>query len=303
MGNRILVVEDAPEYREFVTLALQREGFDVESAGDGCEAMDCIQRCPPDAVICDVVMPRKTGFSLLEDVRQIYSHLPVILTSTVLPDWAVQQAQHLGATAYLEKDIDTTALLRELRNCLQKKASWSIPKPPPLVPNIVQQVLLCLENDPARTLDEFCGQAASCLGPLTPGARVRFAQAVSRAARVVIACENLEMPPELLGEPDIDAIMAFRAEQPRFKGRKVVAIAILEDVRLRVALAGQGRAVDFQELAAQYLANAQGCVDAIHFPDEGRKIELIHHLPQPLNAEQIRQIQEQSAPHYPDGTS
>jgi DNA-binding response OmpR family regulator len=284
---RVLVVEDAVEYREFISQTLERAGFEVDTASDGCEAMDCIERCLPDAVICDVVMPRKSGFGVLEELRRGNRRIPVILTSTFHQDWALEQARELGAAAYLDKDVDASELLRALRTCLPQASLWSVPAPPSAVPKVVYQDMIRLGNDPTQTVAEYSSLAAVSLAALSASERFRMAQGVSRAARVVIACGNLELPPDLLYEPDIDIIMAFRAMQPRFEERLVSVLTTLERDRLRVQMTGQGRDFDYRTLADKHLAIAEKCAGCIRFPDDGRKIELIHRLDRPLTEDDI----------------
>src|SRR5262245_54398216 len=130
MATRILVVEDAPEYREFVTQSLRREGFEVMTAEDGRTARQSIEKDHPDAVICDAVRPRQTGFSLLNELRTDNFRIPVILTSSWDNAVARDLARDLGAAAFVPKDTEPSTLLRTLKSCLARRAECKVPTPP-----------------------------------------------------------------------------------------------------------------------------------------------------------------------------
>ena len=78
--SRILVVEDYPITREPLVRLLRYEGYEVDCAANGIEAMHSLGRQVPDLILLDVVMPKMNGLALLEEIRQDsrLRHLPVI---------------------------------------------------------------------------------------------------------------------------------------------------------------------------------------------------------------------------------
>src|ERR1700693_1757114 len=80
---RILVVDDEVDISTVLSVTLRRAGFDVQTAGDGIEAIEAIRRQPPDLVILDVMMPRADGLETLKRIREHGPtvHLPVIMLS------------------------------------------------------------------------------------------------------------------------------------------------------------------------------------------------------------------------------
>ena len=79
--SRILVVDDEADISTILAVTLRRAGFDVETAGDGVDAIEQIHRQPPDLVILDVMMPRADGLETLKRIREHgpTAQLPVIM--------------------------------------------------------------------------------------------------------------------------------------------------------------------------------------------------------------------------------
>lgn len=79
--KKILVVDDEPDVRNFLTTCIQDAGFMVDSASNGQEALEKIERDLPDLMTLDMVMPRKSGIELIRIMRrnEKWSKLPVIV--------------------------------------------------------------------------------------------------------------------------------------------------------------------------------------------------------------------------------
>jgi len=67
---RILVVDDEESYREALSVALQREGFIVETASDGTEALERFDASHPELVLLDVMLPRMSGIDVCRELRR-----------------------------------------------------------------------------------------------------------------------------------------------------------------------------------------------------------------------------------------
>ncbi len=111
--KRILVVDDEPDFASIVQSNLAREGFQVEVAYDGVEAMEKIKANPPDAVVLDVMMPEKDGYEVCAELKgnEKTRDIPVILLTAV--------ADHVGSTRYSHADGMST----EADDYLPKPAS------------------------------------------------------------------------------------------------------------------------------------------------------------------------------------
>lgn len=104
-GVRILVVEDDKFLRSILSARLMREGFTVEEAVDGSEALKKIEEFQPKLILLDLVMPDIDGFEVLKRMREndALSKIPVLVLSNLGQDEDIRRAKDLGAKEYLVK--------------------------------------------------------------------------------------------------------------------------------------------------------------------------------------------------------
>ncbi len=112
---RILIVDDDPAFCLATERYLRARGYETETAGDGIEALESINRQKPDVVICDVRMPGLDGISLLKKVRVTNTDLPFVMTTAYASDDLAIEAERGGRADLLEKPIDQNQLLECLR--------------------------------------------------------------------------------------------------------------------------------------------------------------------------------------------
>jgi len=118
----IIIAEDNEELRLFLKTALQ-ENYNVVTACDGVEAMECIEKQIPDLIISDVLMPRMDGFELCEKLKSTYeySHIPILLL-TALSDKTEQiHGLGLGADDYLTKPFDMALLQQRIKSIINNR--------------------------------------------------------------------------------------------------------------------------------------------------------------------------------------
>jgi two-component system, chemotaxis family, chemotaxis protein CheY len=124
---RILVVEDHVDSRELLVEFLELEGYRVEVALDGREALARLRRGPrPDAVLMDLMMPRLTGWQLMERVREEPELARQGLTVVVVSGAGPSRPLPEGIRAFLPKPLDLDALLATL-------SALQLPPPAPRV--------------------------------------------------------------------------------------------------------------------------------------------------------------------------
>lgn len=107
--TRILVVDDEPDLRENLEIALEESGFEISSAGNGAEALQKIRTEKYDLIVCDIAMPKLTGLEVLDSVRSDHpdlAELPFILLSAYSDRDDVIKGRDLGADDYLTKPVD-----------------------------------------------------------------------------------------------------------------------------------------------------------------------------------------------------
>ncbi|SFP42341.1 two-component system, OmpR family, response regulator MprA [Amycolatopsis arida] len=117
---RILVVDDDRAVRESLRRSLEFNGYDVELAGDGAQALDAIVAHRPDAMVLDVMMPRLDGLEVARRLRSTGDDLPILVLTardTVSDRVAGLDA---GADDYLPKPFALEELLARLRALLRR---------------------------------------------------------------------------------------------------------------------------------------------------------------------------------------
>jgi len=122
---RLLVVDDIQDNRDLLVRRLQRLGYkDLETAGDGQQALDLIRARPFDTVLLDVMMPRVGGVQVLEAMRaeNRLEATPVIMISAATELETVVRCLELGAEDYLPKPFNPTLLRARLGSVLEKRA-------------------------------------------------------------------------------------------------------------------------------------------------------------------------------------
>ncbi len=121
MRPRLLVVEDDPEMRDLLTDVLSGEGFLVESAGNGAEALIRLRTDTFAAILLDKNMPGLSGLDLLPSLRMMCPNTPIILTTAFGTAETEQEAATKGACAYLPKPFTTQSLLGAIRRALKPR--------------------------------------------------------------------------------------------------------------------------------------------------------------------------------------
>lgn len=110
-GKRILVVDDEEDVRDYLSMALEDAGFDVETAEGGDEALEMVKKNPPDLVSLDLVMPKGSGAKFHRELKKIpeLAKIPVIMvTGHARDDQGKPDFDELtmsGTGVYLEKPV------------------------------------------------------------------------------------------------------------------------------------------------------------------------------------------------------
>ncbi|HZR44779.1 MAG TPA: response regulator [Ktedonobacteraceae bacterium] len=113
----VLIVEDDADLRQTIQWMLEDEGFAVETAGDGREALDRAVRKKPSLVILDMGLPIIDGFGVAEGLHATYGDGIKILTLTA-DGRAAEKSKRIGAIGYLNKPFDLDALITAVQEAL-----------------------------------------------------------------------------------------------------------------------------------------------------------------------------------------
>lgn len=111
VGVRILVVDDDPDIRSAMSIALRAEGAVIDDAADGSTALHRIGSARPDAMVLDMMLPGQSGFSVLERARAIAPPIPVVMVTANQGRRHAALAESLGASAYLVKPVPLERLV------------------------------------------------------------------------------------------------------------------------------------------------------------------------------------------------
>jgi len=115
----ILVVDDEPLYQHLLKVNLEKEGYEVITAGNGEEALEIISNTHPDLVVMDVMMPKMDGLSATERIRE-FSNLPIIILTAKGEEQDRVKGLNLGADDYVVKPFSATELVARVRAVLRR---------------------------------------------------------------------------------------------------------------------------------------------------------------------------------------
>jgi two-component system, OmpR family, response regulator MprA len=120
---RLLVVDDDPSVREALALLLDLNGFDVDTASDGREAIRTMAVASPDAVILDVLMPGIDGIEVCRRMRAVGDRTPVLMLTARTEVGERVAGLEAGADDYLAKPFAREELIARLR-ALLRRTGW-----------------------------------------------------------------------------------------------------------------------------------------------------------------------------------
>lgn len=119
---RILVCEDQKDLNKIITKHLTSEGYSADSCYDGQEALDFMDMADYDAVILDVMMPKKDGFAVLREMRSVKNATPVLFLTARDSIEDRVRGLDLGGNDYLIKPFSFDELLARIRAMTRKTA-------------------------------------------------------------------------------------------------------------------------------------------------------------------------------------
>jgi len=119
--HSILLVEDEEHLHEALKLNLEMDGYQVDSAFDGGEALKKIQSAHYDLLILDIMLPSLDGFSITEQMRLNNNQTPILILSAKNTSANKVQGLKLGADDYLTKPFNLEELLLRVAKLIQKQ--------------------------------------------------------------------------------------------------------------------------------------------------------------------------------------
>jgi len=136
-ATTILVVEDEDSFIEALTIGLKREGFEVEVARDGAQALDMFDVVEPDLVLLDVMLPKVSGIDVCREIRK-RSKVPIIMVTAKGSEIDTVVGLEVGADDYVTKPYRLRELVARMRAVLRRAPADVEPAVPAADPEALE---------------------------------------------------------------------------------------------------------------------------------------------------------------------
>ncbi len=114
MKTKIMIIEDSYTNRVLFKALLEDLDIEVVEFSNAVKALAMMDSTRPNIILLDICMPIMTGFEFLQEFRQIYPTVPVLVISALDEPMFIEQAYALGANEYLVKPVDSDELIRRI---------------------------------------------------------------------------------------------------------------------------------------------------------------------------------------------
>lgn len=118
MGKKVLLIEDEPNIIEAIGFILSRDGWDVKTHSNGHDAMQAVRARMPDLIILDVMLPGKSGYDILAEIRNDaeLSEIPVLMLTARGQTKDREMAERAGVSHYMTKPFSNADVLAVVRS-------------------------------------------------------------------------------------------------------------------------------------------------------------------------------------------
>ena len=118
MARRVLLIEDEPNIIEALRFILNRDGWAVDTHSDGRTALGAVERRRPDLIILDVMLPNRSGFDILADLRADprTAGIPVLMLTARGQKDDRETALRMGASMFMTKPFSNAEVLASVRD-------------------------------------------------------------------------------------------------------------------------------------------------------------------------------------------
>lgn len=116
-SRQVLVIEDEPNIIEAISFILSRDGWSVSTHSNGETAVEAVHRVGPDALILDVMLPGRSGYDILQDLREdaATKDIPVLMLTARGQKNDRELAERLGVSKFMTKPFSNAEVLESLR--------------------------------------------------------------------------------------------------------------------------------------------------------------------------------------------
>jgi DNA-binding response OmpR family regulator len=118
MGKTVLLIEDEPNIIEAISFLLERDGWTVRLHSEGVDAVEAVARTSPDVVVLDVMLPGRSGFDILKELREQDStaNLPILMLTARGQTKDRDLATRYGVSAFMTKPFSNADMLQTVRD-------------------------------------------------------------------------------------------------------------------------------------------------------------------------------------------
>ena len=122
-GSKILIADDDPTIRRFISTLLSDRGYETHQAEDGEQAVQMAENLKPDLMLLDLIMPFRDGFDVLHDLKEAEdtSEIPIIIMSVKDREDEIVRGFDMGAADYVVKPFNALELAVRVRKILDQK--------------------------------------------------------------------------------------------------------------------------------------------------------------------------------------
>ncbi len=117
-----MIVDDEKAIRLFLEATLEDEGYSIVTFGDGTSSLQWLENSLPDLVLLDLMLPDMSGIQVLDSLKKLYPHLPVVMITAYSKTDTAVQAMKLDAFDYVSKPIELNQLLKVVGKALEETA-------------------------------------------------------------------------------------------------------------------------------------------------------------------------------------
>ena len=311
---KILIVDDSEIDRLLMDGLLKRSiGFEVIWADSGRQALQRIEEWNVDLVVTDLQMPEMDGLELVQQVRQIYPELPVILTTAVGSEQIAAKALSQGAAGYVPKSLLSKLLVPTVRNALNllnKQRDYD----QLLSQAKVAQFSFTLENNPAHfpALVDFCGKLLRGMVKLDRIERLRTGIAIEHALHNALYRGNLELggeyPIPLDGtelDKNVARVVRDRMKEAPYKDRKIRVAVKIKKSSISIGIRDEGPGFkseqegDWSQDSSRGIILMKAFMDEVVYNRRGNEVVIKRRLGKRPTRKKRRRISDNSSPPKP----
>jgi len=122
MAKKILITEDSPTILEILKSVLEEEGYEVNAAADGQQALNLVKAEKPDLIILDLMLPKIDGYKVCRMLKfdEKYKNIPIIMLTARTNETDEKLGKEVGADAYIKKPFQPEVVIDEIKKLLNR---------------------------------------------------------------------------------------------------------------------------------------------------------------------------------------